>query len=82
MERHALHIVDYFIIFISLVIALGLGVFFARGQSNTKKYFAAGGSIPSWAVGMSILATLISSVTFLAYPERGFPPTGSAWYRA
>ncbi len=78
MDQPALHIIDYIIIFVSLLIALGLGAFFSRGQNNTKKYFAASGSIPSWAVGMSILATLISSVTFLAYPGEGY---ASNWIR-
>ena len=45
---------------------------FAKKQTNTKSYFTAGGSIPSWAIGLSILATLISSITFLAYPGEGF----------
>ena len=28
--------------------------------------------MPSWAIGISILATLISSITFLAYPGEGY----------
>jgi SSS family solute:Na+ symporter len=28
--------------------------------------------LPSWAIGISILATLISSITFLAYPGEGY----------
>ncbi|MBS1504581.1 MAG: sodium:solute symporter, partial [Bacteroidetes bacterium] len=32
----------------------------------------ANGKIPSWAIGFSILSTLISSITFLAYPGEGY----------
>jgi SSS family solute:Na+ symporter len=72
MAQHALHWLDYVIIIGSVVFSIGFGVSFARRQKNTKTYFAASGSIPSWAVGMSILATLVSSITFLAYPGEGF----------
>ena len=67
-----LHIVDYLIIVLSLVVSVGIGVRFAKGQKSTSKYFAAEGKIPAWAIGLSILATLISSITFLAYPGEGF----------
>ncbi len=72
MIKDALHTVDYVIIGGSLVVPLLIGLRFSRNQNNLKKYFTAGGNIPSWAVGMSILATLISSITFLAYPGEGF----------
>jgi SSS family solute:Na+ symporter len=72
MDQNALHVVDYIIIIGSVVFSIGFGISFARRQKNTNTYFAASGSIPAWAVGMSILATLVSSITFLAYPGEGF----------
>ncbi len=72
MIQNSLHIIDYLIIIGSVVFSIGFGISFARRQKNTNAYFAASGSIPSWAVGMSILATLVSSITFLAYPGEGF----------
>ena len=72
MPENNLHIVDYIIIIISLVVSLYIGIFFAKGQKTTSKYFKAEGKIPAWAIGMSILATLVSSITFLAYPGDGF----------
>ena len=67
-----LHILDYIIIIVTLIVSLSVGLRFARNQNSTQKYFAASGTIPSWAIGMSLLATLVSSVTFLAYPGEGF----------
>ncbi|MFV0378150.1 MAG: sodium:solute symporter [Mangrovibacterium sp.] len=67
-----IHWIDYLILFLTLAISLGAGFWFANRQKNTDSYFKASGSIPSWAIGMSILATLISSITFLAYPGEGF----------
>ncbi len=72
MENETLHIIDYLIILASLIVSLGVGVKFSRSQSSTSKYFSAEGNLPSWAIGVSIFATLISSITFLAYPGDGF----------
>jgi len=72
MYDQTLNIVDYLVIIVSLIVSLYVGAHFAKKQTSTKSYFAASGSIPSWAVGMSIFATLISSITFLAYPGEGF----------
>ena len=63
-----MHWIDYAIVLLSILAAIGTGVFFAHKQKDTSQYFAGGGKIPAWAVGISIFATLISSVTFLAYP--------------
>ncbi|MBQ9355795.1 MAG: sodium:solute symporter [Prevotella sp.] len=67
-----MHWIDYLIVIISIVAAIGMGVYFAHRQKDTSTYFAGGGKIPAWAVGMSIFATLISSVTFLAYPGAAY----------
>ncbi|MBQ6210772.1 MAG: sodium:solute symporter [Prevotella sp.] len=67
-----MHWIDYTIVLVSVVLAIGMGLFFAHRQKDTNTYFAGGGKIPAWAVGMSIFATLISSVTFLAYPGAAY----------
>jgi solute:Na+ symporter, SSS family len=68
----SLHIIDYAIIIISFIVSLAVGLKFAHRQKTTKNYFIAGGKLPSWAIGISILATVISSITFLAYPGAGY----------
>ncbi len=72
MAAPSLHVFDYLIIGASLALSVGVGLRFAKAQSTTARYFSAGGNVPSWAVGLSIFATLISSITFLAYPGDGF----------
>ncbi len=67
-----MHWVDYIIVLLSILAAIGTGVYFAHKQKDTSQYFAGGGKIPAWAVGISIFATLISSVTFLAYPGAAY----------
>lgn len=76
MVQTTLHWVDATIVVISVLIAVFAGVIFSRKQKSTKAYFAANGNIPAWAVGMSMFATIISSVTFLAYPGAAY---GGNW---
>lgn len=71
-----IHWVDYLIIVASIVLAIGMGIYFAHRQKDTSTYFTGSGKVPAWAVGMSIFATLISSVTFLAYPGAAY---GGNW---
>jgi len=78
MDNYSLHIIDYLIIFTSLAFSIGVGAKFAKKQTSISQYFSAGGNVPAWAIGMSIFATLISSITFLAYPGEGF---SSNWVR-
>ena len=72
MNQPLIHWIDYVIVILSVVLGVGLGLYFARRQKSTDTYFAGGRNIPAWAIGMSIFATLISSVTFLAYPGAAY----------
>lgn len=67
-----LHFIDYFIILVVLGITLWLGFRFANRQKTTENYFLSKGNFPAWALGFSLLSTLISSVTFLGYPAQGY----------
>lgn len=50
----------------------GVGLYFSRRQSSTEAYFVARRSVPAWAMGLSLLAALVSSVTFVAYPGSAY----------
>src|SRR5882672_8570536 len=63
---------DSVIISAYLIAVLLIGVRFARRQTTIETYFVAKRSIPSWALGISMLATIISAVTFIAYPGAGY----------
>jgi SSS family solute:Na+ symporter len=67
-----LHFIDYFIILLVLGVTLYLGFRFSKKQNTTENFFLSKGNFPSWALGLSLLSTLISSVTFLGYPAQGF----------
>lgn len=67
-----LHFPDIIIIAVFLAVTLYLGLRFARRKQSTQSYFLAKGKVPAWAIGMSLLSSMISSVTFLAYPGEGY----------
>src|SRR5882724_10807691 len=70
--NHTLHSLDIIIIVVFLSATLYFGFRFSKNQRTTQSYFLAKGRVPAWAIGISLLATLISSVTFLAYPGEGY----------
>ena len=67
-----MHFVDAIIIAAYLLTLVAIGLRFAGRQKTTDAYFVAGRSIPGWAAGLSLLATTITSVTFIAYPGAAY----------
>lgn len=63
-----LHSVDWLLIGIYALTTIGLGVYFSRRQSTTKEYFVGSGNINPALVGVSLFATLLSTISYLAMP--------------
>ncbi len=63
---------DVLVIVAYMAALVSLGIRFSRRQTSTERYFVAKRSVPAWAMGLSLLATLISSVTFIAYPGSAY----------
>ena len=49
-----------------------IGVYFTTRNRTTDDYFRGGKSIPWWAAGCSIFATMLSSITYMAVPAKAF----------
>ncbi len=49
-----------------------MGVYFARKNETTEQYFVGDRSFKGWVLGLSMLGTSISSVTFLAFPAAAY----------
>jgi SSS family solute:Na+ symporter len=67
-----MHIADILVIAAYLITLVAIGLRVSGRQKTTDKYFVAGRSIPGWAAGLSLLATIITSVTFIAYPGAAY----------
>ena len=63
---------DILVVGLYMAVLVGVGVRVSRRQTSTKEYFLANRTIPGWAIGMSLLATIITSVTFIAYPGAAY----------
>ncbi len=61
-------IFDYLVIGIYLASMVVMGVLFSGRQKSLKEYFHAGGNLPWWAVGISLIATHLSPISYLALP--------------
>src|SRR5579883_1842329 len=68
----AVRLADLVVIAAYMAVMVALGIWFSRRQTTTERYFVARRSIPAWAMGLSLLATMISSVTFIAYPGSAY----------
>ncbi|WP_423738223.1 sodium:solute symporter [Chitinophaga caseinilytica] len=53
-----------------------IGVYFSRKNKNAAQFTTASGTIPGWALGLSLYATFLSSNTFLGVPGKSF---GGNW---
>ncbi|QHN03007.1 sodium/solute symporter [Granulicella sp. WH15] len=67
-----MHLLDEIVIGLYMAVLVGIGMRVSRRQRTTDQYFLAERSIPGWAIGMSLLATIITSVTFIAYPGAAY----------
>ena len=68
----ALTVLDWLIVAAYFVVVIYLGSRFRARQVSSEHYFLGGRRLPGWAVGMSIFATIISSLSFLALPGKSF----------
>jgi SSS family solute:Na+ symporter len=64
--------IDLLVVLLYMAGMAAIGLKFSRRQTSTESYFVAKRAVPSWAMGLSLLATLISSVTFVAYPGSAY----------
>lgn len=63
---------DLIVIVIYLIMMAVVGIWFSRRNQSTEQYFLGDRDFPGWAIGLSMLGTSISSVTFLAFPAAAY----------
>ena len=59
---------DFAAIALYVLVTLGIAVWFGRRQKNVEDYFVGGRRMPWFAVGLSILGTLFSTLTYVGMP--------------
>ena len=66
------YLVDKIILILYFIGIVMLGMYFRKRSNTPMGFMIASGKIPSWAVGLSMLGTFVSSITFLAYPGQAY----------
>lgn len=57
---------DWIVLFGTLLLIVGYGAWKTRGQTSMQGYLLGNNSLPWWGVGLSIMATQASAITFLS----------------
>jgi Na+/proline symporter len=57
---------DWFVMFVWLAFIVSYGLYRGRGSNTVNRYLLAGKSMPWYAMGLSIMATQASAVTFIS----------------
>ncbi len=60
--------IDWFILFVYALSTIGMGWWVGRKQESTGEYFTGSGKMNPLLVGVSLFATLLSTITYLAIP--------------
>lgn len=63
-----LHWIDWLIIFAYAVSTIALGWYYGRRQNSTSEYFVGGGNMNPFFIGVSLFATLLSTISYLSMP--------------
>jgi SSS family transporter len=70
--------IDWTVIIVYLGAMVWIGSWFSRDEKNASGYFLGGRQIPWWAAGLSIWATGVSAISFMAIPAKTY---ATNWHR-
>jgi len=70
--------IDQLVLFGYFFIVIVIGFYFSKKNTSTEEYFVGGRSFSGWVIGLSLVGTSISSISFLAYPADAYK---TAWLR-
>lgn len=67
-----MQILDLAVFLIYMLATVGFGISFSFRKRTAQDFTVGGGRLPTWAIGMSIFATYVSSISFLALPGNAY----------
>ena len=75
-----IHPIDVVVVMLVMIGVTWMGHRLSGSISNRQGFFQGDGNLPWWAVSASIVATLVSAVTFVSVPAAVFAPGGDLTY--
>jgi Na+/proline symporter len=67
-----LHAIDWIILSVTLLFIVGYGTYVTRKNANVQDYIKGGSDSKWWTIGLSVMATQASAITFLSTPGQAF----------
>ena len=67
-----LHAVDWIILSVTLLFIVAYGTYVTRKNRNVTDYIKGGNDSKRWTIGLSVMATQASAITFLSTPGQAF----------
>lgn len=64
--------IDWFVLFATLLLITGYGIFKSQKQKNLNDYLLDSSSAKWWTIGLSVMATQASAITFLSTPGQAY----------
>ncbi|MDG4716487.1 sodium:solute symporter [Winogradskyella marincola] len=64
--------IDWTVLIVTLAIIVGYGTWKTRGSKNVQDYVRGGNSTKWWTIGLSVMATQASAITFLSTTGQAF----------
>ena len=67
-----MRLLDWLVLAVSLAAIIGYGLYRSRGSGSVRDYLLAGKSMRWWVIGLSIMATQASAITFIGTTGQGY----------
>lgn len=70
--KSSLSTIDFVVIFVYLGSLIWIGALFSKNEKTTDDFFLGGRKIPTWAAAVSMYATGVSAISFMATPAKTY----------
>jgi len=67
-----MQVLDWIVLSVTLLFIVFYGVYKTRGRQNVQDYIRGGNTAKWWTIGLSVMATQASAITFLSTPGQAF----------
>ncbi|MAZ96869.1 MAG: sodium:solute symporter [Flavobacteriales bacterium] len=67
-----MHPIDWFVLGVTLALIVGYGVFKTRKSATASELLSGSKKVSPWTIGLGIMATQASAITFLSTPGQAF----------
>ncbi|MDT0690662.1 sodium:solute symporter [Salegentibacter sp. F188] len=67
-----MELIDWFVLIVTITFIVWYGVHKSRGSKNVQDYIRGGNDAQWWTIGLSVMATQASAITFLSTPGQAY----------